>query len=163
MKLSLDPRHRVSAWGYALSVLAILALWQYGSSRAAISLLFPSPLSTWRTAVRLADEGRLFGDAAASLARIVAGFTVGSVLGILLGVLMGSFRTVRLVFEPYVQFLRSLPALAWIPAAMLWFGTGEGSKIALLVYTTIFVVSLNTMIGVMGVSQNQLRAVWPPV
>lgn len=86
------------------------------------------------------------------------GFTLGSVLGIALGVLMGSFRLARLAFEPYMQFLRSLPALAWIPAAMLWFGTGEGSKIALLMYTTVFVVALNTMIGVLGVPANQLRA-----
>jgi NitT/TauT family transport system permease protein len=53
-----------------------------------------------------------------------------------------------------------LSALAWFPAAMLWFGKGEGSKIALLVNTTIFVVALKTMMGVLGVSQNQLRAAY---
>ena len=47
-----------------------------------------------------------------------------------------------------------LSALAWFPAAMVWFGKGEGSKIELLVNTTIFVVALKTMMGVLGVSQN---------
>jgi NitT/TauT family transport system permease protein len=158
MNRALRSGMRVGVLGYAVSVAVILALWQYGSTQAIIPLLFPSPLSTWRTAMQLLNEGRLVNDIIASLTRIAIGFTVGSVAGVVLGVLMGSFRTVRLAFEPYVQFLRSLPALAWIPAAMLWFGTGEASKILLLVYTTVFVVALNTMIGVSSVPQNQLRA-----
>lgn len=151
-------RRRIGMLGYAVSVAVVLALWQYASSRALIPLLFPSPASTLKVAGQLLSEGRLLTDIAASLSRIAIGFAIGSVLGVVLGMLMGSFRTVRLVFDPYVQFLRSLPALAWIPAAMVWLGTGEESKIALLVYTTVFVVALNTMIGVSSVSRNQLRA-----
>jgi len=41
---------------------------------------------------------------------------------------------------------------------MLWLGTGEASKIALLIYTTVFIVALNTMIGVTNVARNQIRA-----
>ena len=103
-------------------------------------------------------EGKLLPNILASLQRIAIGFTIGSILGICLGVLMGSFRLVRLFFDPYVHFFRALPALAWIPAAMLWFGTGEESKIALLAYTTIFVVALNTMLGVSTIPRNQIRA-----
>lgn len=154
----LTRRRRIGAMGYALSVVVILALWQYGSSQALIPLLFPSPLSTLRTARKLFEEGRLVTDILASLRRIAFGFTIGCVLGVALGLLMGSFRWVRIVFDPYVQFLRALPALAWIPATMVWLGTGEWSKIALLVYTTVFVVALNTMIGVSSVPTNQLRA-----
>lgn len=158
MKAGRHGQRRSSALGYAASIATILALWQYGSNQAVIPLLFPSPLSTWRVGVQLAHEGRLAGDVIASLSRIAAGFAIGSVLGIVLGVLMGSFRAIRLLFEPYVQFFRSLPALAWIPAAMVWLGTGEESKIALLVYTTVFVIAVNTMIGVSSVPANQLRA-----
>jgi len=151
-------QRRVGAVGYALSVAVILMLWQYGSSTAIIPLLFPSPLGTWRAAMQLLHDGRLLTDIAVSLRRIAFGFLIGSALGVVLGVLMGSFRPVRLAFDPYVQFLRALPALAWIPAAMVWLGTGEESKIALLAYTTVFVVALNTMIGVSHVPVNQLRA-----
>src|SRR5881394_702153 len=123
-----DRQGRIGWFGYAVSLAAVLTLWQYGSSQALIPLLFPSPLSTWRTAVQLAQEGRLATDIAISLQRIAIGFVIGSVLGVVLGILMGSFEAARLVFEPYVQFFRSLPALAWIPAAMVWLGTGEESK-----------------------------------
>jgi NitT/TauT family transport system permease protein len=144
--------------GYIASFGTILALWQYFSAQAIIPLLFPSPLSTYRMAAKLFEEGRLVADVIASLRRIAIGFSLGSLLGVGLGVLMGSFRTVRLIMNPYLQFFRFLPALAWIPAAMLWLGTGEESKIALLIYTTVFIVALNTMIGVGSVPLNQIRA-----
>jgi NitT/TauT family transport system permease protein len=156
--LGLARQRRVGVLGYGVSIAVILALWQYGSSQAIIPLLFPSPLGTWRVAVQLWHEGRLLTDVVASMRRIAIGFAIGSSAGVMLGVLMGSFRAVRVVFDPYVQFFRALPALAWIPAAMVWLGTGEESKIALLVYTTVFVVALNTMIGVSTVARNQLRA-----
>lgn len=144
--------------GFVISVAIIVALWEYFSRRAVVAMLFPSPQSTWQVAVKLWEEGRLATDIALSLRRILIGFAIGSAAGIALGVLMGSFRAVRAFFDPYVQFFRFLPALAWIPAAMLWLGTGEASKIALLVYTTVFVVALNTTIGVASAGRNQLRA-----
>jgi NitT/TauT family transport system permease protein len=144
--------------GYAASVVLVLLLWQYLSNRAIIPLLFPSPLSTLRIGRELAEKGQLQADLWASLGRILAGFVLGSVLGVIGGVLMGSFRPLRLFLEPYVQFLRFLPALAWIPAAMVWLGTGEQAKIALLAYTTVFIVALNTMVGVTRVPRNLVRA-----
>jgi NitT/TauT family transport system permease protein len=144
--------------GYAASVAVVLLLWQYLSSRAIIPLLFPSPLSTLRVGLGLAAKGQLQADLWASLARILVGFALGSALGVTGGILMGSFRPARLFFEPYLQFLRFLPALAWIPAVMLWLGTGERAKIALLAYTTVFIVALNTMVGVTRVPRNQVRA-----
>jgi ABC-type nitrate/sulfonate/bicarbonate transport system permease component len=144
--------------GYAASVAVVLLLWQFLSSRAIIPLLFPSPWSTLRVGLGLIRSGQLPADLWASLGRILAGFALGSALGVTGGVLMGAFRPARLFFEPYLQFLRFLPALAWIPAVMLWFGTGERAKIALLAYTTVFIVALNTMVGVTRVPRNQVRA-----
>jgi NitT/TauT family transport system permease protein len=144
--------------GYVLSVAVVLVLWEVLSRRAIIPLLFPSPLSTLRVGVALARKGQLTADLFASVGRILAGFALGSGLGVAAGVVMGSFRPVRLLLEPYTQFLRFLPALAWIPAVMLWLGTGEAAKIALLAYTTVFIVALNTMVGVTRVPENQVRA-----
>jgi ABC-type nitrate/sulfonate/bicarbonate transport system permease component len=152
-------RHdRARGLGYAASILAVLGLWQYLSSQAIIPLLFPSPLSTLNVGLALVRKGQLQADLLASLGRILAGFAVGSALGVAAGLLMGSSRHVRLVLEPHLHFLRFLPALAWIPAVMLWLGTGELAKIALLAYTTVFIVALNTMVGVARVPRNQIRA-----
>jgi NitT/TauT family transport system permease protein len=153
-----DGARAVRILGYAASVSVVILLWQVLSSRAIIPLLFPSPLSTLRVGLGLAVKGQLETDLLASVGRILAGFALGSVLGVMGGLLMGAFRPLRLFFEPYLQFLRFLPALAWIPAVMLWFGTGERAKIVLLAYTTVFIVALNTMVGVTRVPRNQVRA-----
>ncbi|MBI4590059.1 MAG: ABC transporter permease [Candidatus Rokubacteria bacterium] len=152
---------RYAPWrllGYAVSVAAVLVAWQYFSSRAVITLLFPSPMSTLRVGLGLLQSGQLLADLKASLWRLLAGFAVGSVVGVVAGLVLGSFRMARHLFEPYINFLRFLPALAWIPVVMVWMGTGEGSKVALLAYTTVFIVALSTMAGVTSVPQNQLRA-----
>jgi len=147
-----------SLFGYSLSVAVVLAPWQYESSRAAIPMLLPSPASTLKIGVGLWENGQLAADIRATLMRVIWGFTLGCAVGLPGGLLMGSFRSVQLIFEPFIHFLRFLPALAWIPATMMWLGTGEESKIALLAYATVFVVALNTMIGVASVPSNQIRA-----
>lgn len=149
-----------SLFGYLLSLVVVLAAWQYASSRAIVPLLLPSPLGTLKIGVDLWESGQLLSDIQATLLRITYGFVIGCAIGVTMGLLMGYFRPVYLVFEPFIKFLRFLPALAWIPAAMMWLGTGEGSKVALLAYTTIFVVALNTMSGVASVPRNQVRAAY---
>jgi ABC-type nitrate/sulfonate/bicarbonate transport system permease component len=145
-------------FGYLLSIAVVIAAWQYASSRAIVPMLLPSPVSTLRIGVDLWESGQLMSDIKATLIRIICGFALGCVIGLPAGLLMGAFRTVRLAFEPFLQFLRFLPALAWIPAAMMWLGTDENSKVALLAYATVFVVALNTMSGVSSVPRNQIRA-----
>jgi NitT/TauT family transport system permease protein len=144
--------------GYCASVIAVLALWQYFASQAVVTLLFPSPMRTLRLGWQLTQNGELTDDLVASLGRLLAGFGVGCAIGVAAGLVMGSFRTARHLFEPYLHFFRFLPALAWIPVVMVWLGTGDGSKIALLAYATAGIVALSTMAGVAGMPVNQLRA-----
>jgi ABC-type nitrate/sulfonate/bicarbonate transport system permease component len=65
---------------------------------------------------------------------------------------------VRRVLEPYTEFLRFIPATALITVAVIWFGIGEGSKIFLIIYTTVFIVIINTAAGVSAVAPNKIRA-----
>ena len=94
----------------------------------------------------------------ASLARIAVGFLLGSVIGIPIGLVIGSFKIARKLIEPWTEFLRFIPSVAMITIAVIWFGIGEGSKIFLIIYTTIFIVILNTAAGVASIAPNKLRA-----
>ena len=143
---------------YAIAVAIVLVAWQVASTAFDVPVLFPSPLAAARKGIALIREGRLQADIAISLWRILTGFVVGSVLGAALGLLMGSSRLVADMLAPYVNFLRFVASIAWIPAVMLWFGIGEASKIMLIVYTTTFVVLLNTMAGVVNVHPTKIRA-----
>jgi NitT/TauT family transport system permease protein len=144
---------------YAVSVVGVLAVWQYLSDHFLVKSLFPSPLTTARAAWELATspETPLGRDVGVTCLRILAGFVIGSGLGVVAGMLMGAFVPVRQALTPYVQFLRFVPPLAWLGPAVLWFGTGEETRVLLVTYTTLFVVAINTMAGAASIPRDQVR------
>jgi NitT/TauT family transport system permease protein len=153
----LIPRSDAVA-GSAASVVAVVVLWQVASTSWVPSILFPTPLQTLHGWVAMVREGVLLYDVRVSLGRIAIGFLLGTLIGVPLGLAMGLFRPIAVVLEPYVQFFRFVPPVAWIIPAILWFGIGETSKIFLIFYTTVFLVLLNTMAGVAAVARNQIRS-----
>jgi NitT/TauT family transport system permease protein len=68
---------------------------------------------------------------------------------------MGISPFIRIFMDPYVEFFRFIPPIAFVTLAVIWFGLGETSKIVLIVYTTLFMVAINTMIGVLGVEPDK--------
>jgi NitT/TauT family transport system permease protein len=141
-----------------LSALAVVALWHVASTRWVPSILFPTPLRTLEAWAVMVREGVLPHHVVVSLARIAAGFVAGTLIGVPVGLAMGLFPPVLIFLEPYVQFFRFVPPVAWIIPAILWFGIGETSKIFLIFYTTVFLVLFNTMVGVSAVARNQIRS-----
>jgi NitT/TauT family transport system permease protein len=157
------PRSRLQRlWtaygGYALGFVSLFVIWHLAAVYVVSSVLFPPPAVVYRKAVVLIRNGVLFEHLSASIQRILAGFLAGSLLGIPIGLVMGSFRPARKVLEPYTEFLRFIPAVAMITVAVIWFGIGEASKIFLIIYTTIFIVILNTAAGVSAIAPNKIRA-----
>jgi NitT/TauT family transport system permease protein len=144
--------------GYALGFASLFVLWHLASIYLVSSVLFPPPAIVFRKAVVLVRNGVLLEHLWASVQRILVGFIAGSLLGIPIGLAMGSFRPVRQVLEPYTEFLRFIPSVAMITVAVIWFGIGEASKIFLIIYTTIFIVILNTAAGVSAIANNKIRA-----
>ena len=144
--------------GYLVGFASLFVLWHVASVYLLNSVLFPPPLRVLAKAVELAEDGTLWSNASVSLQRIALGFLFGSLLGVPLGLAIGSFAIVRRLLEPYTEFLRFIPATALITVAVIWFGIGEGSKVFLIVYTTIFIVIINTAAGVSAVAPNKIRA-----
>ena len=144
--------------GYLVGFASLFALWHVASVYLLNSVLFPPPLRVIAKAVELAEDGTLWSNASVSLQRIALGFLCGSLLGVPLGLAIGSFPIVRRILDPYTEFLRFIPATALITVAVIWFGIGEGSKVFLIIYTTIFIVIINTAAGVSAVAPNKIRA-----
>jgi NitT/TauT family transport system permease protein len=144
--------------GYLIGFLSLFALWHIASVHLLNSVLFPPPGRVIAKAIELAQEGTLWENASVSLERIALGFCLGSLIGIPVGLAIGSFAVVRRILEPYTEFLRFIPATALITVAVIWFGIGEGSKIFLIIYTTVFIVIINTAAGVSAVAPNKIRA-----
>jgi ABC-type nitrate/sulfonate/bicarbonate transport system permease component len=144
--------------GYVIGFASLFALWHVASVYLLNSVLFPPPGRVVAKAIELAEDGTLWENARVSLERIGLGFLLGSLIGIPIGLAIGSFAVVRRLLEPYTEFLRFIPATAMITVAVIWFGIGEGSKIFLIIYTTVFIVIISTAAGVSAVTPNKIRA-----
>jgi len=140
-----------------VSIAGGLALWQ-AAAAAYQNVLFPSAIDTLQIFFAQALSGQLWIHVGASLGRVFAGWAFGGLLGVTLGLLIASFRPVRFFFEPTIQFLRFVPAIAWITPFTIWAGVGEVSKVMLITYGVTFMVMLNTMTGVFAIAPNKLRA-----
>lgn len=71
---------------------------------------------------------------------------------------MGRSSLLRSLTDPYLQFLRFIPPIAFIPLTIIWLGIGEASKVVLIFYTAVFIVTINMMAGVRSVDESRLRA-----
>lgn len=98
----------------------------------------PPPEKVLSTLVRLIYEGRFLGDIAISVLRVVGSFIGACILAVPLGILMGTFTAAESFFNPFVSAWRYLPAPAFIPILLMWLGTGEGPKLALLFIGVVF-------------------------
>lgn len=136
---------------YALS-LALFFLGWFVLASGTTSLFFPSPVLVLRAFREMVADGSLWGHVQISLLRILAGWAIGSALGIPVGLLMGDVRFIKNLINPYIQFFRFIPPISFVTLSLIWFGMGETSKVVLIIYTTIFIVTVNTVAGVMSVS-----------
>ncbi|MDE2199543.1 MAG: ABC transporter permease [Rhodospirillales bacterium] len=75
------------------------------------------------------------------------GFAIGCGLGLLLGSLMAESRFVEKLLMPYAFALQSLPKVAIAPLVVIWFGFGDGSKIAIAALLAFFPVLINSFTG----------------
>lgn len=95
-------------------------------------LLVPGPQKVIAALYDLFANRGFAGDVGISVYRILISFVAASLFAVPLGVLMGSFSAIEAFFNPFVSAWRYLPAPSFIPILLMWFGTGESPKLALL-------------------------------
>lgn len=110
--------------------------------------VLPSPWETLLATGPLIQRGILPDYVASSLSRIAVAGVLGILAGVPVGLLLGSNRWVSVAFAPLLNFFQALSGIAWLPMMLVWFGFGERTIQAVILYTVIFPVAFNTMVGV---------------
>jgi NitT/TauT family transport system permease protein len=142
----------------ALSAALLIGLWQAASAWIMDPSLVPSPAAVASRAVDLVRRGLLTRDAAATLGRVLVGYGVGVVLGTAFGLLLGRFAGMERLLGPSLNFVRSIPPIAWVPFSIIVFGIGEASKYAIIVYLVFIVLALSAAAGVRETPRIRVRA-----
>lgn len=94
----------------------------------------------------------------ASCIRIGAGFAIATVVGVPLGLFMGWSKKFKDYTFPILETLRPIPILAWVPLAILMFAEYESSVIFLATLASLYVTTLNTLLGVESIDESYFRA-----
>jgi ABC-type nitrate/sulfonate/bicarbonate transport system permease component len=137
--------------------LTLLVVWQ-AWGMATGNPRTPVPTRVLAAAVDLIGSGDLPLALLVSLGRVFAGFVIAAILAIPLGLAMGSFRSVERNVDPLVESFRPIAAIAILPLAILWVGTGTASAMVIVAYAAFFPLVINTVAGAKRINPTLLRA-----
>ena len=157
-------RAAIPNWAYvSLSVFGFLLpllVWQLVASSGWVGALFlPSPGAVVHSFGDWVHNG-LSDDTLISIYRVVMGFAIAAIIGVPLGIYIGAYKWFEALLQPINDFVRYMPASAFIPLVLLWVGIGEGSKIAIIFIGVIFQIIVMVADAVRRVPENYLEVAY---
>jgi NitT/TauT family transport system permease protein/taurine transport system permease protein len=151
-----------TAWPALRPILPFLPLvaawWLTAALEVFPKAFFPGPGDVFQTFVTLIRKGILPEYLADSVTRLAVGAAVGIAIAIPLGVLIGTSRRAHSTLWPVLLFFQAVGDIAWLPILLVWFGFGLTTMTFVIVYTVLFPVVLNTVLGIRSVPTDMLRA-----
>lgn len=164
-KKKTDIIGKIPKWGWLLiSLLVAVLFWTWLSSNPMTARAFP-PLpkvfgSYTKMAASKANGGRgvFWGDVTSSLTSAGIGFALGFLFGVPIAFLMAWYRPVRHIIEPWIQFIRNIPPLAYVPLVVIAAGVGRTPQIIVICLATFLTISITVFQGVINVDETLIKA-----
>jgi len=145
-----------------VSLLLWLGLWQLAAINDWRFFVrfdsIPAPTEVLAAAGELARSPKFATHVASSVRRIFVGFSIAATLAVGLGVVVGRLRLAALSLLPPLEVLRPIPAVAWIPLAILLFASAEQSMVFITFIGAFFPIFLNTIHGVESIDPRLVHA-----
>jgi NitT/TauT family transport system permease protein len=145
-----------------VSLLACVILWHFASTHKWNGMVnfenVPSPRAVWEAAAQLFVSPKFQSHLLSSIARVFAGFGCAAVLAIAIGLGVGRSKLLSNLLMPPLELLRPIPAVAWIPLAVLMFPNPEESMVYITFIGAFYPILLNTIHGVGAVDPNLIFA-----
>jgi NitT/TauT family transport system permease protein/taurine transport system permease protein len=131
----------------------------------------PGPAEVLQSSISLTYTGILPAYLEDSMLRLAVGASWGIAVGIPLGLLIGMSKRAHAALWPLLLFFQAIGDIAWLPILVIWFGYGLVTMTVVIVYTVIFPVMLNTVLGVrsipvpmhraaLSLGASRLRVIW---
>jgi NitT/TauT family transport system permease protein len=118
----------------------------------------PSPAEVWSKVLEVNHSSKFIMNVGISLRRVLIGFFLAGVVGIFLGILIGRYRIFRALTVPALEVFRPIPAIAWVPMAIMLWPSNEVSIVFITFLGAFFPILLNTIHGVEEVDEVLFRA-----
>lgn len=151
--------------GTVITLVGLVVLfsgWAIGVTYLEVpSYILPTPLAVWKAlwsgiAVSPSSPLGYYLPLWGTLKNAAIGLAIGSGLGLVLGSLMAESRLIEKLLMPYAFALQSLPKVAIAPLIVIWFGFGDGSKIAISALLAFFPMLINSFTGLRAVEPERI-------
>lgn len=141
-----------------ISVLLAILVWQIISMSEAGGVIFASPGAVLKAFIAEAQKGKIWIHIRKSIFRVLGGFSFGLIAAIPVAFLMGWYKVFRNIVEPWIQFIRNIPPIAYIPLVIVGAGIGEPSKIIVIFIASFLVMVISIYQGVRNVDATLIKA-----
>jgi NitT/TauT family transport system permease protein len=142
-----------------LALIAFVAVWQaIWASAITDEYKVPAPVEVWNAFLQILDTGQVWTILWTSISRAFLGFVVALLIATPLGLLVAKVRVVRAAIGPLLQGMQSLPSVAWVPAAVLWFGLTDAT-----IYFVVLAGSIPSIANGLVAGIDQIPPILPRV
>jgi len=142
-----------------VAIALVLLLWQLAyAAHIKRPDLLPSPLDVWNSLYDQWLQGTILGTIWTSLSRGALGFLASVAIGTPLGLLVAKVKPIRAAIGPILSGLQSIPSVAWVPAAVIWFGLSNATIYAVVLLGAVPSIANGLVAGVDQIQPLYLRA-----
>ncbi len=142
-----------------IAMVIVVGVWQFLWSRAFWpEYQLPAPIAVWDQIWKVVRNGQVWEFLWVSVHRAVIGFLISVAVATPLGLLLAKVRPVRAALGPLVSGLQSLPSVAWVPAAVLWFGITDAA-----IYTVVLLGAVPSIANGLVSGIDQIPPILPRV
>jgi NitT/TauT family transport system permease protein len=158
----MPPYQRVMPLGVARALVGFLAMiffWEIIARYFFTNALVIVPLSkVWDAFIKLSRSGELWKHTSVSLQEFALGYVVAAVVGVGLGLLLATNARLRDYAGPWVSFFYAVPLVAIAPLFIVAFGIGIMSKVVVIFLVAVFIILVNTEVGVLSTDPHLIEA-----
>ncbi|MCI6673085.1 MAG: ABC transporter permease [Sphaerochaetaceae bacterium] len=157
MKKGLSAKTMKWVW-LLISVASAIVLWTILSVIPSTSRSFPNIVKTFSQVKVMIERKVLFKDIASSLVSVVSGYALGFVIALPIAILMAWYRPFRYIVEPWINFIRNIPPLAYVPLIVIAAGVGRKPQIIVITLATFLTMCITMYQGIINIDETLIKA-----
>nr|WP_309099009.1 ABC transporter permease [Fredinandcohnia onubensis] len=158
-KLSTHWIERIPSKGWlVISLLVAIAFWTILSIIPSTARSFPNIFLVADSVRTMLGRGVFWSDIASSLISVMSGFGLGFIIALPVAILMAWYRPIRFIIEPWIQFIRNIPPLAYVPLVVISAGVGRTPQIIVITIATFLTMSITIYQGVKNIDPTLIKA-----
>ena len=140
-----------------IALIFICGIWTVAAHAVAKPFIFPYFEDVIKEVVYSLSDMYVLRNLGITMRRVLTGAFYAFIIGLPLGMIMGYSPKILRALSPFMNSLRQVPIMAWVPLAIVWFGIGDGPTIFLIAFSGVFTIILNTSFRSTGYQQGLLQ------